>query len=85
VIAGPYRRVRNPLFGGLLLSAIGAALATRSLELAIGAALAGLVAHAWVVGVEEPRLGDRFGAAYAAYRRCVPRWVPRTSRASDPT
>jgi protein-S-isoprenylcysteine O-methyltransferase Ste14 len=30
--------------------------------------------------VEEPRLARRFGAAYDAYRRAVPGWLPRLRR-----
>jgi protein-S-isoprenylcysteine O-methyltransferase Ste14 len=33
-----------------------------------------------VTRVEEPRLGQRFGAAYRAYLRSVPRWIPRVTR-----
>ncbi len=84
VIAGPYRRVRNPLLAGLVLAAIGMALATRSIELVVGAAIAAAVAHLWVVRIEEPRLAARFGDAYAAYRRCVPRWVPVGSTRAGP-
>ena len=76
VIAGPYRRLRNPLLAGLLLTAAGAALASRSLIVAAGALLAAVGAHVWVVRIEEPRLAARFGDAYAAYLRRVPRWVP---------
>ena len=80
VIAGPYRRVRNPLAGGLLVAAGGLVLLTRSPALAVAMALAAVASHAWIVRVEEPRLTARFGAAYAAYLRCVPRWVPRGAR-----
>jgi protein-S-isoprenylcysteine O-methyltransferase Ste14 len=83
VIAGPYRRVRNPLLAGLLLVAVGVAIAAQSIVLAAGAAVAAVVAHLWVLGVEEPRLAARFGEAYAAYRRCVPRWVPGPSPRDD--
>ena len=80
VIAGPYRRVRNPLAGGLIVAAAGLALFTRSTALAVATVLAALASHAWILRVEEPRLVARFGAAYAAYLRCVPRWVPRGAR-----
>jgi len=83
VIAGPYRRVRNPLAGGLLVAAAGVALLARSPVLAVATALAAVASHAWIVRVEEPRLTARFGAAYAAYLRCVPRWVPRGARSED--
>ncbi len=76
VLAGPYLRVRNPLYGGLVLAFVGLALAVASTMLA-AAAVAGAVAlHLWVVRVEEPRLTGRFGTAYAEYRRRVPRWLP---------
>ena len=83
VIAGPYRRVRNPLAGGVLVAAAGLALLARSPALAVGTELAALASHAWIVRVEEPRLTARFGAAYAAYLRCVPRWVPRGAHRDD--
>jgi protein-S-isoprenylcysteine O-methyltransferase Ste14 len=68
---------------GVLLVAAGVALGTRSAVLAIATLLAGAGAHAWIVRVEEPRLAARFGAAYAAYLRCVPRWMPRASRSDE--
>ena len=83
VIAGPYRRVRNPMAGGLLVAAAGLALLTRSAALAGATVLAALASHAWIVRVEEPQLVARFGAAYAAYLRCVPRWLPRGARPED--
>jgi len=80
VLAGPYLRVRNPLFAGLLLALSGAALVSRSHGVALAAVAAGLAAHLWVVRVEEPRLRARFGPAYAEYLKRVPRWVPRLRR-----
>ena len=83
VIAGPYRRVRNPLLGGLVLAVVGAALVARSTVLGAAAAIGMVVAHAWVVRVEEPRLAARFGDAYAAYLRRVPRWMPSPALPRD--
>ena len=77
VIAGPYLRLRNPLFAGLVLTAAGAALVLGSWLLAAVALAAFVAAHVWVVRVEEPRLRARFGDAYAEYLRHVPRWLPR--------
>ena len=79
VIAGPYRRFRNPLYAGIVLALAGIGLARGSILLAVLALVAAAGAHAWVVRVEEPRLSERFGAAYAAYLRKVPRWVPGRS------
>jgi len=83
VIAGPYRRMRNPLLGGLLIAGVGAlvAMPTGALLVLVGAAA--VAAHLWVVRVEEPRLTARFGRAYDAYVRAVPRWWPRASAARD--
>jgi len=36
-----------------------------------------LVFHLFVTLYEEPGLAARFGPAYGAYRRAVPRWIPR--------
>lgn len=77
VVAGPYRRMRNPLAAGLVLAVVGFGLASGSEALlTAGVAIAG-AAHLWIVRVEEPRLRTRFGAAYAAYLLRVPRWLPR--------
>lgn len=82
LIAGPYRRVRNPLFAGLLLTLAGLTLVTGRADLGwITAALA-VALHLWVVHREEPRLRLRFGDAYEAYLAAVPRWLPRLGRPS---
>lgn len=79
VLAGPYRRVRNPLFAGMLAALAGAALVAASWRVGALAAAAAGAAHLWVVRVEEPHLAARFGAAWAEYVRWVPRWIPRGS------
>jgi len=84
VIAGPYVRMRNPLFAGLLLALVGLTGATRSAPLGVATMAIALALHVWVTAVEEPRLRKRFGEAYEAYLDAVPRWLPRrsTERAS---
>jgi protein-S-isoprenylcysteine O-methyltransferase Ste14 len=77
VARGLYRWVRNPMYVGVWLVVAAWALAFRSSAgLAYGVVVA-VVCHLFVVGVEEPLLRRRFGAAYEAYYRAVPRWVPR--------
>jgi len=83
VIAGPYQHTRNPCLAGMLLAAAGTTCVARSTTLAIATLLALVVAHAWVVWIEEPNLGARFGDAYQAYRRHVPRWLPSASPPTD--
>lgn len=76
VIAGPYRRVRNPLFGGAALVLGGWAMLSPGWMSAAFVSLLLVALHLWVVGVEEPRLRRRFGPAYAEYLLRVPRWIP---------
>jgi protein-S-isoprenylcysteine O-methyltransferase Ste14 len=72
---GPYRFSRNPMYVSLTLAYLGEA---------------GLLGHVWplvplattlvylnwtVVPIEEARLQETFGAAYAEYRARVRRWL----------
>jgi protein-S-isoprenylcysteine O-methyltransferase Ste14 len=80
VVAGPYVRTRNPLLAGALLALAGLGLWRDEPALVLLAALAFVGAHWWVTRIEEPRLTSRFGTAYRAYLRRVPRWIPRLGR-----
>lgn len=69
---GVYSLSRNPIYAGLLVAATGFALLRRRPEPLLAAgALAGVL-HA-KAGVEERRLGRRFGAEYTAYASRTPR------------
>jgi protein-S-isoprenylcysteine O-methyltransferase Ste14 len=83
VIAGPYLRIRNPLFAGLVLALIGSTLIARSAVLGCVTAALAAGLHYWVVHREEPRLRSRFGEAYEAYLTTVPRWLPRVGVRAD--
>lgn len=77
VTDGPYARLRNPMHAGLIAVLLGEALLFRSpLFLGLAAAL-GLAAWAYVIWLEEPGLGARFGPAWDGYCRAVPRWLPQ--------
>lgn len=76
VRSGAYRRVRNPMYLLYVAVILGEALAWRSPALALYAGAFWLLAHAYVVGREEPLLRRRFGPAYAEYCERVPRWLP---------
>jgi len=88
VTAGPYAYVRNPLYVGNLVTALGFAIAftgrnaaaTRTALIA-GAVGTMLAVYAVVVPHEERYLRDAFGAAFDAYVAVVPRIVPRTTPA----
>jgi protein-S-isoprenylcysteine O-methyltransferase Ste14 len=65
---GPYRWIRHPIYTGLLLAFCGSALALGQWRGLIGLALV-LLAYGRKIALEERRLEQHFGAAYADYRR----------------
>ena len=88
VTAGPYAYVRNPLYLGNFITALGFTLAfSGGLEperrvllgvLGLGAMLA---VYAAIVPLEEGFLRETFGAEFDAYVQRVPRVFPRTTPA----
>ncbi len=84
VVDGLHGVIRNPIIAGEILVIWGEALWFASVGLAGYAVLMTAFAHWVVVRVEEPVLRSRFGEAYEAYCRRVPRWIPRPRRAPDP-
>ena len=81
VAVGPYRYVRNPMYLGALTLLAGYGLVVGSVAVLILTVGAGLLAHAFVVLVEERGLRRRFGESYERYTRSVMRWVPRFRKA----
>jgi protein-S-isoprenylcysteine O-methyltransferase Ste14 len=80
VTSGPYRWVRNPQYVGVIASVAGQGLRWNSPAVLAYAASLAVAFHTWVRVYEEPRLQERFGAAYERYTVSVPRWpqpVPR--------
>lgn len=73
-IQGPYRRVRHPLYAGLLLAMLGAP------DMTCGRLAFALLSAAYIVAAipwEERDMAARFGSGYARYRAEVPwRLVP---------
>jgi protein-S-isoprenylcysteine O-methyltransferase Ste14 len=76
VIAGPYRRVRNPMYIGAVTALLGAAVFYRSVALAGYALLFLAITHLFVLLYEEPHLRRVFGQPYEDYLRTVRRWIP---------
>jgi len=76
-VVGPYAFTRNPLYLGSLLLGAGAAIAGRSWLWALLLALLLASSYPRVIRVEETRLAERFGGAFAEYRDRVPRYLPR--------
>jgi protein-S-isoprenylcysteine O-methyltransferase Ste14 len=68
VRSGPYRLIRHPLYTGLLFALLGSALALGEWRGLVAVVLA-KGAFLWRIRLEERRLGEHFGVAYAEYRR----------------
>lgn len=76
VAVGPYRYTRNPMITGVATILIGEVLYAGSWHLAVWAATFIVINHIHFLVNEEPGLENRFGEAYLAYKRTVPRWIP---------
>lgn len=76
-MTGPYAYVRNPLYLGSIIVAIGFAVAARDLIVAVIIVLLFAVIYVPTIRSEEEYLRNRF-TEYAAYARAVPRLVPLT-------
>ncbi len=82
---GPYAVVRNPLYVGSFVSAMGAAVVAGNLScLALFLLFFGLVYPPTVLA-EERELEEKFGDEYRAYKARVPRFVPALGAERPPS
>jgi protein-S-isoprenylcysteine O-methyltransferase Ste14 len=79
VVGGLYRYVRNPMYLGVIASILGQAAILGQASLLAYAAIFWVTVASFVVLYEEPTLASRYGEPYAAYRRAVRSWWPRTT------
>jgi len=86
--AGPYAYVRNPLYVGNFITALGftiaftGAMSTRERALLAALGLGSMLAvYAAIVPLEETYLRQTFGSDFEAYEARVRRLVPRTTPA----
>lgn len=77
VMSGLYRYVRNPMYVGVVSAIFGQALWFGSSALLAYGAAVWAAFHLFVLLYEEPTLKRQFGSEYDAFRRHVPRWLPR--------
>lgn len=77
VVSGLYRYVRNPMYVGVHTVLVGEVLLCESRDLAIYTVVCWLGFHLFVCFYEEPTLTRRYAEQYRAYKRNVPRWLPR--------
>lgn len=71
---GVYRITRNPMYSGLALLHAGLALLINQLWPLLLLPVAVMLMQRYIIAREEAYLSRRFGAAYDAFRRRVPRW-----------
>jgi protein-S-isoprenylcysteine O-methyltransferase Ste14 len=74
VTTGPYRRVRHPIYTGLILALLGTALATTLFGLIIVAVLGGFFVYS--ATREEAYLAEQFPDTYPAYKRSTKMLIP---------
>lgn len=79
VTEGLYAHTRNPMYVGNLLILAGIAVASNSWACVIVAVPLFAFFYACIVAAEEDFLRGRFGPAFEAYARDVPRWGIRSS------
>lgn len=76
VTRGPYQFVRNPMYIGVGLALIGAALFYESLSLWGYVMILFVIVHPFIIWYEEPTLLRTFGDEYEGCCRKVKRWLP---------
>lgn len=79
---GPYAYMRNPLYVGTLIIALGVVIASRSVWLALLFAIAFLLLYLPAVELEEQHLGDIF-RDYGLYAARVNRFLPAKKWQAD--
>jgi protein-S-isoprenylcysteine O-methyltransferase Ste14 len=77
VTAGPYRRVRHPMYTALFLLGVGFLLLTANWAVGVPLIVALPAIVATRVGNEERMMAEQFGAEYRAYMARTGRFLPR--------
>jgi protein-S-isoprenylcysteine O-methyltransferase Ste14 len=86
IMAGPFARVRNPLYDGNLLTYVGIGIMSNAFVpwLVLAAAIWFSFQYYQIVMAEEEFLEKEFGTAYVEFKRNVPRFIPRVSAYVNP-
>jgi protein-S-isoprenylcysteine O-methyltransferase Ste14 len=84
VVTGLYRHVRNPMYVGVAATIFGQGLLLGNVRVLEYGLIVWLAFCLFVMGYEEPTLRRNFGDEYEAFRRNVPRWIPRVKAWNQP-
>lgn len=77
VALGPYRFVRNPMYIGNLLLALGVGTVLASATYLVYTLFLAIATHFYISKIEEPALLARYGESYQDYCASTSRWIPR--------
>ena len=75
VITGPFRFSRHPMYLGMLLVLVGAAMLYGTVLSLVFPLAYFIVANWWYIPFEEGKMADVFGEAFTAYKARVRRWL----------
>ena len=75
VVSGPYRFTRNPMYVGMTVITAGIGLYANTSWIVVLAPVGLVLVHFLAVVREEAYLARKFGDAYNAYCRSVPRYL----------
>ena len=77
VIIGPYKYIRNPMIGAVLLVLLGEVITTGSIILFSWFVIFLIINIIYFIYSEEPALVKRFGNNYKKYKKTVPMFIPK--------
>jgi len=77
ITTGPYAIVRNPLYIGNIMIAIGLSLFSELVWFVPIVFIYLFILYHLVARYEEKKLSERWGNDYMEYMRVVPRWIPK--------
>lgn len=83
-VGGPYARMRNPLYLGSAILAVGVAVATHSWVSSVFLCVYFTIFYPIVMRREEAELRGHYGARFDEYARAVPLFIPRVTAARLP-
>lgn len=75
VASGPFRFTRNPMYLGILVIGVGAALAAGTWPMWLVPVVLFVLDHFVIIPFEERSMERAYGAAYRSYKARVRRWI----------